>query len=63
MKLEKSQGPTIGEASRMLGISLSMVERLFEQRVLTGWKHPISGMIVIDRGSVNAFKRNGNTTK
>jgi len=63
MKLEESQGLTIGEASRMLGISLSVVERLFEEGVLAGWRNPTTGMIVIDRGSVNAFKRKGNATK
>ena len=63
MKPKKMQGLTIGEASRMLGISLSVVERLFEEGVLAGWKYPATGMIVIDRGSVDAFKRNGNATK
>ena len=62
MEPKQVQGLTIGEVSRMLGMSLSMVERLFDEGILAGWKHPTTGMIVIDRGSVNAFKRKWNAT-
>ena len=49
------RGLTTGGVARMLGVSRSKVERLFDQGVLTGWKHPIVGWRSIDRESVEAF--------
>ena len=63
MEPKQMQGLTIGEVSRMLGMSLSMVERLFDEGILAGWKHPTTGMIVIDLGSIRAFRRKQNGTQ
>ena len=62
MNPKERQGLTTGEVSKMLGMPLSMVERFFEEGILVGWENPTTGMIVIDRGSVNAFKRKWNAT-
>ena len=56
------QSLTTGEVSKMLGMPLSIVERFFEEGILAGWENPTTGMIVIDQGSVNAFKRKWNAT-
>jgi len=51
------RGLTTGGVARMLGVSRSKVERLFDQGVLTGWKHPIVGWRSIDRESVEALAK------
>ena len=51
------RGLTTGDGARMLGVSRSKVERLFDQGVLTGWKHPIVGWRSIDRESVEALTK------
>jgi hypothetical protein len=56
------QSLTTGEVSKMLGMPLSIVERFFEEGILAGWENPTTGMILIDQGSVNAFKRKWNAT-
>jgi len=53
----KRQGLTIGEVARMLGVSKRRVVTLFDQGILTGWKHPVTGWRLIDRKSVEALKR------
>jgi len=62
MKREKRQGLTTGEASRVLGVSIRTVIRYFDQGILTGWKHPVTGVRVIDLESVKALKRKRNVT-
>ena len=57
MKPKVKQGLTTGEASRMLGISRSMVIKFFEQGILTGWKHPLASWRVIDRESIEALAK------
>ena len=59
MRLGKRQGLTTGEVSRMLGrvISRSTVIRFFDQGILTGWKHPVTGYRVVDLESVKALAR------
>ena len=60
--LAKRQSLATGEASKMLGISVYRVVRLFDKGVLTGSKNPATGWRVIDRGSVEAFIRKHNVT-
>jgi hypothetical protein len=57
MRPEKRQGLTTGEVARMLGVSKRRVATLFDQGVLTGWKHPIVGWRSIDRESVEALTK------
>jgi hypothetical protein len=59
MRLKKKQGLRTGEASKMLGISIRSAERLFERRILTGSKNPITGRMVIDRDSIEALAKEG----
>ncbi len=55
VKTEVKQGLTAGEVARMLGITRSEVDKLFDHGILTGWKHPVTGRRVIDLESVRAF--------
>jgi predicted site-specific integrase-resolvase len=62
----KKQGLTTGEAARILGISVPTVIRYFNEGILTGWKNPITGRMVIDLKSVEtlkAIRRKRNATK
>ncbi len=57
--LERKGGLATGEASKMLGISVYMVVRLFDQGVLTGWKNPATNWRMIDRESIKALAKKG----
>ena len=57
MKPGKRQGLTTGEAARALGVSVPTVIRYFNKGILTGWKNPITGRMVIDLESVTALWR------
>ena len=57
MKLKVKQGLTTGEVSRMLGISRGRVVRFFDQRILKGYRNPLTGRRVIDLESINNLKR------
>jgi len=56
MKPEERQGLTTEEVSKVLGTSTSLVERLFDQGILAGWKHPVTGVLMIDPESIEALK-------
>jgi len=55
MKPKKKQGLTTEEVSRVLDVSITTVIRYFNEGILTGWKNPINGRVVIDPKSVNAL--------
>jgi len=57
MRSRVKQGLMTGEAAKILGISVPTVIRYFGKGILTGWKNPITRRMVIDRESVEAFKR------
>ncbi len=53
---KRKQGLTTGEASKVLGISPGRVRTLLNRRVLSGWKHPLTGWMMIDPESVKVLK-------
>jgi len=53
----KRQGLTTGDVARMLGVSKRRVATLFDQGVLTGYKHPVIGWRVIERESVEGLAK------
>ena len=55
IKPKKKQGLTTEEVSRVLDVSITTVIRYFNEGILTGWKNPINGRVVIDPKSVNAL--------
>jgi len=55
--LERKDGLATGEDSKMYGISVYKVVRLFDKGTLTGWKNPATGWRVIDPESVKTLKR------
>ena len=55
MKPKKKQGLTTEEVSKVLDVSKTTVKRYFDEGILTGWKNPINGRVVIDPKSVNAL--------
>ena len=59
MRPKKRQGLTPGAVVKMLGrvISRSTVIRFFDQGILTGWKHPVTGYRVVDLESVKALAK------
>ncbi len=57
MRPKQRQGLTTGEVSKILGISRDRVTTLFDQGILTGYKHPVRGWRVIDRESVEALAK------
>jgi len=54
--LERKDGLATGEVSKMFGISVYKVVRLFDKGTLTGWKNPVTGWRVIDPKSVKTLK-------
>ena len=60
--LAKKRGLTTREASRMLGISIYRIVKLFEQGILAGWKNPATGWRVIDLLSVEILARKSEIT-
>ena len=54
-KPKKKQGLTTEEVSKVLDVSITTVIRYFDEGILTGWKNPINGRVVIDPKSVNAL--------
>jgi len=58
-KPKRKRGLTTGDVSRMLGgaISQSTVIRFFDQGILTGWKHPLTGWRVVDPKSIKALAK------
>ena len=54
-KLKVKQGLTTEEVSKVLDVSITTVIRYFNEGILTGWKNPINGRVVIDPKSVNAL--------
>ena len=54
---KRKPGLTTGEAMDMLGVSRSKVVSYFERGILKGWKHPVTGRMLIDPESVKTLKR------
>jgi transposase len=54
-KPKVKQGLTTEEVSKVLDVSITTVIRYFDEGILTGWKNPINGRVVIDPKSVNAL--------
>ena len=54
-KMQRKQGLTPEEVSKMLGVSIGTVIRYFDRGILTGSKDPITGRMVIDVKSVRAL--------
>ena len=57
IKPKKKQGLTTEEVSKVLDVSITTVIRYFNEGILTGWKNPITGRMVIDLESVTALWR------
>ncbi len=57
MRSKRKQGLTTGEASKILGISRGRVARFFDQKILKGYRNPITRRIVIDLESVKTLKQ------
>jgi len=55
MKTEEKQGLTTEEVSTALGISISLVEKLFQHGIIVGWKHPSTSELMIDPESIKAL--------
>ena len=58
-KPKRKRGLTTGDVSRMLGgaISQSTIIRFFDQGILKGWKHPVTGWRVVDPKSIKALAK------
>jgi predicted site-specific integrase-resolvase len=56
MKPEEGQGLTTRDVARILGVSIATVIRYFDKGILTGWKNPITGRMVIDLEGVQTLK-------
>ena len=54
-KMQRKQGLTPEEVSKMLGVSIGTVIRYFDREILTGSKDPITGRMAIDVKSVRAL--------
>ncbi len=55
--LKRKPGLTTREVMDMLGVSRSKVVRFFEQGILKGWKHPVTGRMFIDPESVKTLEQ------